>query len=307
MDSIALIGIGQMGHGMLISLLRAGFIVRAFDINPPALQRATEAGATAAASIPDVLHGCSHCLTMLPTAAATRSVYLDKGGVIDAAPPGLTCIDLSTIDPQAALEIGAGLGERGIGFMDCPVSGGTIKAREGLLTIMASGSAAERAAAAPILDALGKVVPVGGLGSGSAAKLANNILAASHMVATSEAYLVAGAYGIDPQVMTRILEGSSGDNWILRNMHPVPGIRPDSPSSHGYQPSFTTQNMLEMLDLIRRAAAARDLPLVTIPALQTLWQLAANHGFGALDCTSVYQFLQPSSASAQARKGSSDV
>lgn len=293
---VAFVGAGQMGLGMLANLVRKGFEVLAADRSAEALERARAEGATPVASLPEAARLCDALVSMLPTAQVVRDVYLGPDGVAASARPGSACIDMSTIDPGTAIAVGSRLRQAGVDFMDCPVSGGGPKARAGTLTVMAGGSAAALERLRPLLAAIGTdIVHVGPLGSGSAAKLANNIVAAASMVATSEAFRVGTAYGIDPTLLTRILETSSGDTWILRNMHPVPGMREGSPSSNGYDPGFSTINMIEMLDLIRLAAFEKHVPLAVVPALQTVWQLASNHGLAERDCTSVYQFMQPAS------------
>jgi 3-hydroxyisobutyrate dehydrogenase len=291
---IAFIGAGQMGLGMLSCLLRRGFDVAVFDLSQQAMECATAEGARPVASLAAAATDCEVLITMLPTAEAVRQVYLARDGILEAMPAGGTCIDMSTVDPQTAVDIGVRLAERGIAFMDCPVSGGTPKARAGTLTLMVGGDAVVLERMRPVLEAMAaNIVHVGKVGCGAAAKLSNNVIAASSMVATAEAYQIATSFGVDPEVLTRILEASSGNTWVLHNMHPVPGIRPGSPSSNGYKASFTTTNMLEMLDLIRRAAFEKSIPLAIVPAVQAIWQLGANHGYAEKDCTSVYQFMTP--------------
>ncbi len=291
---IALIGVGQMGYGLLSRLLSANFDVHVFDTFQAAMDRAVGLGAKRCEKIANAVRSTEAVITMLPTAGIVEQAYLGADGIRASTAEGGLCIDMSTIDPELAIRIGAAIASVGGEFLDAPVSGGTAKALDGTLTIMAGGSSAALELALPLLNAIGSsTFHVGPNGSGSAAKLANNLVACSSMVATAEAFQLGISYGINAVTLTKILENSSGDTWILRNLHPVGGIRPNAPSSREYAPGFSTALAVEMLELIRTAAVARQIPLTVVPALLQIWQLAANHGYADKDFASVYEFIQP--------------
>lgn len=291
---VGFIGVGEMGYGILLNIVKAGIQVTAYDIDPGRLDAAVAAGAGRGASIADVASEADVVATMLPTEAVVEQVYLGAGGIVGALRPGALCADFSTIRPGMAVRLAEAAAARGNGFVDCPVSGGGPGARAGTLTIMAGGQREHVDRIRPMLDAAGSAVHhVGGPGAGAATKLANNVIAASSMVATAEAFQIASAFGVDPALLTRVLETSSGNTWVLHNMHPVPGVRPGSPSSNGYAPGFRTDLMVEMLDLICRTGVEKGIALTLPPALMQLWQLATNHGAAARDCTSVYAFIGP--------------
>ncbi|HEV7326151.1 MAG TPA: NAD(P)-dependent oxidoreductase [Bosea sp. (in: a-proteobacteria)] len=292
MKTIAFVGAGQMGQGMLASLARNGFAVTVHDISPANLAQAVSAGATAAGSLSEAVEASDVVVTMLPTAAAVEQVYLGATGILAHAKPGTLCIDMTTVPPALSISLSQALAERHIRFLDSPVSGGGPRARSGTLTLMVGGGARDFEDALPVLQAMGsEIVHVGPAGGGSAAKIANNVIAAASMVATSEAFQIARAYGVDPVTLTKIFETSSSNTWVLHNMHPVPGVRAGSPSSRNYEPGFTTDLMIEVLELIQRTANDGRVPLTLVPAMHQLWQLASNHGFGSKDCTSVYEFI----------------
>jgi len=289
---IGFLGAGAMGIGMLSTLVGKGHEVGVFDLSATAMDAAAALGARRKQSAADAAQGAEAIVSMLPTAESVAALYAE---LAPSLKPGQVCIDMSTIDPGTAIRIGGRLAEAKVDFLDCPVSGGVLKAREGALTIMVGGNAGVLERVRPALACMGSaIVHVGPIGTGAAAKLANNIIAAASMVATSEAFRLGTAYGVDPQVLTRILETSSGNTWVLHHMHPVPGVRPDSPSSKGYTPGFATDLMIEMLDIVGTAAFEKRIPLTLVPAMQQLWQLASNHGLARQDCTSVYQFIDPS-------------
>ena len=283
-----------MGSRLLPRLLGANFEVHVFDISRAAMDRAVKLGAKRCKDIADAVRSTEAVVTILPTAGIVEQAYLSADGIRANTAEGRLCIDMSTIDPELAIRIGGAIAAVGGEFLDAPVSGGIAKALDGTLTVMAGGSSAALDRGLPLLNAIGSsIIHVGPTGSGSAAKLANNLVACSSMVATAEAFQLGISYGINAVTLTNILENSSGDTWILRNLHPVGGIRSNAPSSREYTPGFSTALAVEMLELIRTAAAARRIPLTVVPVLLQIWQLAANHGYADKDFASVYEFIQP--------------
>lgn len=293
---IALIGAGQMGFGFLTRLLATGFKVHVFDVSEAAMDRAVAIGAGRCETMACAVRAAQAVITMLPTARVVEQAYLDDGGIRANLTEGQLCIEMSTIDPELSIRIGGAVAAGGGEFLDAPVSGGTAKAFEGKLAVMVGGSSAALERGLPVLEAIGSsIIHVGPIGSGTAAKLANNLVASAAMLATAEAFHIGTSYGIDAGTLTTILENSSGDTWILRNLHPVPGVRPDAPSSRGYAPGFSTTLAIGMLESIRTAAGAKRIPLTVVPALLQAWQLAADHGYADKDFASVYEFIRPQS------------
>jgi len=264
-------------------------------VSEAAMSRAVEFGAARCNSMADAVCSSEVVITMLPTAAIVEQVYLSDGGIRANIAAGALCIDMSTIDPELAIRIGAAMAAVGSEFLDAPVSGGTAKAFDGTLAVMVGGPPAAFDRGLPVLNAIGSdIIHVGPTGSGSAAKLANNLVACASMLATAQAFQLGTSYGIDAPTLTKILENSSGDTWILRNLHPVAGILPNVPSSRGYAPGFSTKLAVDMLESVKAATAAKRIPLGVVPALLQTWQLAASHGYADKDFASVYEFIQPS-------------
>lgn len=297
--NVGFIGTGTMGLPMVGNLIKKGFAVVAYDAVPAALQGAVRLGATAAVSSADVAKRSDLVVTMLPSSSHVEAVYLGPAGVGEALASGRLCVDMSTIDPAVSRRVAAALAERGVRFIDAPVSGGVPRATDGTLAIMVGGEAKDVAEARPILSALGaNVIHVGAVGSGEVAKLCNNLIAGVAAVAVSEAFRIAEGFGVDPKVLTDVISKSSGNTWIMEQMHPVAGIVPRSASTNDYAPGFMTDLMAKDLGLAVNAARELRIPVVVSPAAQQVLRLASSHGFGRRDFTSVYLFLKPSSGQA---------
>ncbi len=296
MTRIGFIGVGTMGLPMATNLLKKGFAVTAYDLNAAAVQAAVAAGMTAAASAAEAVAGADIVITMLPSSPHVESAYMGDGGVVNAARKGTLCVDMSTIDPAASRRVAAAAAERGVRFVDAPVSGGTPRATDGTLAIMVGASPEDFQAALPALQAMGaNVFHVGPVGSGEVAKLCNNLIAGVAAVAVSEAFRIAEGFGVDPKVVTDVIAKSSGNTWLMEHMHPVPGLVARAASTNGYAPGFMTDLMCKDVGLAVDAARALRIPVFVAPAAQQVYRLASSHGLGRRDFTSVYTFLTPSS------------
>jgi len=297
--NVGFIGTGTMGLPMVGNLLKKGFAVVAYDAVPAALQGAARLGATAAASSADVAKRSDLVVTMLPSSSHVETVYLGPNGVLEAVARGRLCVDMSTIDPAVSRRVAAALAERGVRFVDAPVSGGVPRATDGTLAIMVGGEKADVDEARPVLAAMGaNIIHVGAVGSGEVAKLCNNLIAGVSAVAVSEAFRIAEGFGVDPKVLTDVISKSSGNTWVMEHMHPVAGIVPRAASTNDYAPGFMTDLMAKDLGLAVNAARELRVPVVVAPAAQQVLRLASSHGFGRRDFTSVYLFLKPSSGQA---------
>ena len=296
---IGFVGTGAMGLPMLHNLIRKGFAAVAYDVAPAALDAAVKLGAAAVGSAAEAARASDLLITILPSAANVEACYLGKAGVMEGARRGQLCVDMSTVDPGTSQRLAARLDERGIRFLDAPVSGGVPRARDGTLTLMIGGEAADIEEARPALAAMGtNLIHVGAVGAGEVAKLCNNLIAGVAFVAVSEAFRIGEAYGVDPKVLTEVIGKSSGGTWVMQHSHPVPGVNPATASSRGYAPGFTTDLMGKDLGLAVNAAREKRVPVLTAAAAQQVYRLASSHGYGRKDCSSVYQFLKASSEDA---------
>ena len=290
MARVAFIGLGNMGLPMAANLVVAGHTVYGFDLAPPHLAKAAERGilvtsdAVTAATQADVI------ITMLPSGAATLSVY--DSGILQASAPHAVFVDCSTIDVASARQAHALAAAAGRLSLDCPVSGGVGGAQAATLTLMAGGSPEALDAARPVLSAVSKrVVDCGPPGSGQAAKICNNMILGISMIAVSEAFALADKLGLSNEALFDVASTSSGQCWALTSYCPVPGPVPSSPANKDYAPGFSAALMLKDLDLAVAAAQATDAPLTLGPRAAELYRAYAAAGNGERDFSGIIQSL----------------
>ena len=289
-DTIAFIGLGNMGGGMAANLVKNGFTVRAFDLSDDALAKAEAAGAIRTASAFDAATGANAVVTMLPAGKHVEAVYTDD--VFGAAKPGTLFLDCSTIDVATARRVIAAAKAKGVQMADAPVSGGIAAANAGSLTFMVGGDDDAFARAKPILSAMGKaVIHAGSDGNGQAAKICNNMLLGATMVATCEAFAMAQKIGLDAQTFYDISSVSSGQSWSMTSYCPVPGVGPQSPADNGYSGGFAVALMLKDLKLALEAAASVNASVPMGAQAESLYQLLANRGEAGQDFSSIIKLL----------------
>jgi len=296
---VGFIGTGTMGQPMLTNIIKTGHTVLAWDVVPQALEAARRLGAAPAGSAAEVARGAEITITMLPSSSHVEAAYTGPAGVLEGAPAGRLCVDMSTIEPATSQRVAAAAKARGIRFLDAPVSGAVPRAVAGTLTIMVGGDPKDLEEARPVLEAMGStVIHVGPVGAGEVAKICNNLIAGVAMVAVSEAFRIAEGFGVDPKVLTQVISKSSGNTWAMEHGHPVPGIVPTAASSRDYAPGFMTDLMCKDLGLAVNAARQLRVPVFVASAAQELLRLASSHGLGRKDFSAVYAFLKPSSGEA---------
>jgi 3-hydroxyisobutyrate dehydrogenase len=209
-SSVAFIGLGNMGRPMVRRLAAAGYAVRGYDISATAREGlGADGGALVAPSADDAARGAEAVVLMLPTSAIVGEVVL--GGVLDAMSPPALLVDMSSSEPLRTRALAEQAARRGIELVDAPVSGGVRGAREGSLTIMVGGSPAAAARCRPLFEALGRtIVHAGPVGAGHALKALNNLLSATHLLASCEAVAIGRRFGLDPKLMVDAINVSSG-------------------------------------------------------------------------------------------------
>ena len=295
MARIAFIGVGNMGLPMVRNLLAAGHEVRAYDVSPDALAQAVEAGAGEAVSLADAVTAAEAVVTMVPEGRHMRAAYLGDGGndgIMGHAPPEALLADCSTIDIATAREIAARASEAGYEMIDAPVSGGVAGATAGTLTFMVGGSAAGFERAEPILSAMGRnVLHVGGPGCGQGTKICNNMMVGVAMIAASEIFCLGEALGLDPKRLYDVISTSTGQTWIMDNMHPVPGIVESSAANRDYAPGFKAALMNKDLGLAQSAAADTGTSIPLAAAAASIYRMLCSNGAGELDLSAVHKLL----------------
>lgn len=292
-QTIAFIGLGNMGSGMAANLAKAGYAVRAFDLSADALARAKGDGCVVASSATEAVSGADAVVTMLPAGKHVEAVY--NGEVFGAAKPGALFMDCSTIDVVTARKVVEAATAKGFAMVDAPVSGGVAAASGGTLTFMVGGEAEAFVRAEPILARMGKaVIHAGGAGAGQAAKICNNMLLGISMIGTCEAFALAEKLGLDPQVFFDISSKASGQCWSMTSYCPVPGPVPAAPSNRDYEGGFAAALMLKDLKLAMEAAAASNAATPMGAQAEALYQTFANLGGAAKDFSGIIKLLDGS-------------
>jgi 3-hydroxyisobutyrate dehydrogenase len=294
MATIGFIGLGNMGGPMAINLAKAGHSVKAFDLSQDAIQKVVAEGGSAAATAVEAATDVEFVISMLPAGKHVDGIYVTGDQpLFDVVADGTLIIDSSTIDAETATRVAAVGAERGISFIDAPVSGGVGGAVAGTLAFMVGASEAQFNKAKPILECMGKnIFHAGDNGAGQVAKCCNNMLLSILMTGTAEALNMGVKNGLDPAVLSEIMKQSSGNNWALQVYNPFPGVMAGVPSSNDYQGGFQVDLMFKDLglamDVSQKSASATPMG----SQARALYNLHKSKGNGGLDFSSVLRLYQ---------------
>ncbi|MBN1006090.1 3-hydroxyisobutyrate dehydrogenase [Amphritea pacifica] len=296
MATIGFIGLGNMGGPMAINLLKAGHEVKAFDLSQAAVEHVVSEGGTAVASAVEAATGADFVISMLPAGVHVQGLYLTgEAPLLDVVSDNALIIDSSTIDAATAQRVSAAATERGLSFIDAPVSGGVGGAIAGTLAFMVGATDEQFAKAKPILECMGKnIFHAGQSGAGQIAKACNNMMLSILMAGTSEALNMGMKNGLDPAVLSEIMKQSSGNNWALQVYNPVPGVMEGVPSSNNYQGGFQVDLMFKDLGLAMELSQQSNSPVPMGSAARSLFSLHKSKGNGGLDFSSILKLYQDS-------------
>ena len=268
MPKHAFLGMGIMGASMAANLGRSGLVTNVWNrtTTSPGIQIAKRAGCNVVKSIEEAVNNVDFIFTCVSDAPDVEKVLFSSGGVVENAKKGALIIDFSTIGSKAAKSFGHRLKQIGLRFLDAPVSGGDIGAKNGSLTIMAGGTDKDFSDSLPILKVLGENIHhCGPVGSGQAVKLVNQILGGIHMVALSEAMRLAEIQEIDPNLIVEICSTGAAGSWALSNLGPKM-IQSD------YSAGFKVKDMLKDLRLVHEELLDREI-LPGVNLAQKLFEL----------------------------------
>ncbi|HSB89528.1 MAG TPA: NAD(P)-binding domain-containing protein [Anaerolineales bacterium] len=285
-DKLGFIGLGLMGAPMARNLLKAGFPVTVHNRSRGPVEALVSGGASAASNPAEVAAASEIVFTSLPDTPDVEAVLLGPQGVQAGGRAGLLVVDHSTIRPAAARDIAQRLEADGIDFLDAPVSGGDVGARDGTLSIMVGGKASALERARPALEAMGKTIThVGESGAGQVAKACNQIMAGAQMVAMAELLVLAQASGVDPRRVWEAIRGGAAQCWTLDVKAPrlFRGER---------GPGFKARMMLKDLGIILETAKAYGAPLPSAAVHQQLYLSMQALGMGELDNSAVIGILE---------------
>jgi 2-hydroxy-3-oxopropionate reductase len=274
---IGFIGLGVMGAPMARNLLAADYEVVAWNRSPGPLEALEAVGARPADGLAAVAAEADVLITILSDDAAVREVLGGPQGAIAAAPAGALAIDMSTVSPALARELAGEAAARGVAFLDAPVSGGDVGARDGTLSIMVGGEAAEVERARPVFDVLGsRVTHVGAAGAGQVAKACNQVLVAVTFAGLAEALVLGSKLGVDPGAVLDALGGGMAANRII-------DVRRDNFLEHDFAPGFKVDLHHKDLEIALGASGEVDAPLPLTAEVQQMFRQLRATGHGDED------------------------
>lgn len=272
MKRVGFIGLGLMGSGMSMNLLKAGFPLTVWNRTASKMKPLIDAGAVSAGSPREVAERSDIVIDIVTDSPDVEEVLLGPNGVIHGASPGKIVIDMSTISPTVTRRIAAELARKGVKMLDAPVSGGDTGARSGTLSIMVGGEAEDFEECLPIFQTMGKnIVHVGGHGMGQMVKLCNQILVGTNVLAVAEALMFASKAGVDLEKAFVAVSGGAAGSWQLTN-NGVKMMKGD------LEPGFKVKDYLKDLRLIMEAASDMKLPLMGVGVVQQMFRILDAEG-----------------------------
>ncbi|MEA2831139.1 MAG: hypothetical protein QOF22_1887 [Bradyrhizobium sp.] len=294
---IGFIGLGKMGLPMARRLIEAKHQLVVFDQRREAMDQLVALGAQAASSPKEIADRTETVLVSLPSLQASLEVATGENGVIEGKRVK-RFVDLSTVGSHMAVRIHALLAKRDIVQLDSPVSGGVGGAEKGTLAVMVSGPRADFDAVKPALEVIGKVFFIGEKpGSAQTMKLANNLLSATAVVATSEAVVMGVKSGLDPSVMIDVINAGSGMNTASRDKFP----RAILPRSFDF--GFATGLMVKDVRLCLEEAKALGLSMEVAEAVGRLWEVVIREMGAESDFTSAIKPIEQAAGVVVGEKG----
>lgn len=279
---VGVIGLGNMGGGMAATLASKGFDVSGFDLSEAALAQAQAKGVKPVADRQQLIQNVDILILSLPKAEHVAAVCLGEGGIGEFGRAGLIVVDTTTSTPEMSRHVAAQLSEKSVAFIDAPVSGGPKGAATGTMSMVIGAEDADLARAMPVLEAMsGTRVHVGGCGAGNVAKIANNMLAACHLISTAEAVAMAAKAGVDPEKLLQGLNAGSGRSGATQVMFPTWVL------NKAYDSGFTMGLMRKDVGLASDLADSLDMDLPLSRVVAQLWKassetLADNQDFCAI-------------------------
>lgn len=279
---IAVIGLGSMGLGMAQSLKRAGFAVTGCDVNQAAAARFVADGGQGAATPAEAARAASVVVSVVVNAAQTEAILFGKSGAAETLAKGGVFVSSATMDPEAARSLAARLEATGRHYLDAPISGGSVRAAEGALTILASGSRDAFAMARGALEAMAaNIYELGDeAGAGAAFKMINQLLAGVHIAVASEAMAFAARQGLDLRKVYEVITASAGNSWCFEN-------RMKHVLDNDYTPRSAIEIFVKDLGIVQDMARAAKFPVPMASAALQLYLMTAAAGMGRDDDSSV--------------------
>jgi 3-hydroxyisobutyrate dehydrogenase len=283
-EPVGFIGLGIMGSRMAACLARAGHEVAVYNRTAEKARAwVEEHGGRIAATPRDAADGAAAVITMVVDGPQVEQVLLGDEGAAHGAAPGTLVIDMSTIAPTDARRIGAALDERGLAFVDAPVSGSSPKAEDGTLTIMCGGADADVERARPFFDAMGEtILHVGALGQGQTVKVISNAVGATNCATLAQALVVGKAAGVDLPSLVGVLGASSAASTMVT-------LKAQRMLDHDYTPLFRLEHMLKDMGICLSESEAAGAPFPAAALARELYNAALGRGLAEQDFAAVLE------------------
>jgi 2-hydroxy-3-oxopropionate reductase len=283
---VGFVGLGIMGKPMARNLMKAGHELFVYDITPESVAAIAADGGQACGSASEAASKAEVTITMLPDGPDVQAAVLGPGGVLEGAKSGSIVVDMSSISPLVAQKVGAACANRGVEFLDAPVSGGEPKAVDGTLAIMVGGNQKTFDTVLPLFQSVGSSATLTGpVGAGNVTKLANQIMVACNIAAMGEALVLATKAGLDPDVVFQAVKGGLAGSTVLNAKAPMVIGR-------NFKPGFRIR--LHQKDLRNALLAAESLK-VSLPFTGMVQQMLIslmNEGKGDLDHSAIVNFIE---------------
>jgi 3-hydroxyisobutyrate dehydrogenase len=287
-EHIGFIGLGAMGRPMAKNLLKAGYPLTVYDLNPEAIKEVIGRGAKAAGSSAEAARDVGVIITMLPACDEVKAAVLGTGGVLEGANEGALLIDMSSIAPHTSKLVASEATKVGVRFLDAPVSGGVTAAENGTLTIIVGGDQALLDEHIDLMQAMGKnIYHVGDVGMGETVKMINQVLAGINMLAIAEAFVLGTKLGADPETIYKVIRVSAGNSFLIDARVPEYLLKGDFT-----RPGFALDLMLKDLGLAIESAKINKIPLFLTGQAYQYFSMASSWGLGKKDMSSVTELLE---------------
>jgi 2-hydroxy-3-oxopropionate reductase len=284
MKKVGFIGLGTMGKGMAYNIQQAGFELMVYDIDKEAAGMFVLAGGRQAANPKEVARLSDIVLTMLPDVPQVEDVYLGQNGLIEGAHPGLYLIDCSTVGPDCSRTVSRAAAEAGVVMFDAPVGGSPMEAATGNLVMLAGGEKKDILACRDVLDACGeRTLFCGPVGSGSALKLANNLITLIQHQMIVEGYNLAEMAGVNTTALCELQRVNAPKNHEMITLTVMA-----KEHKAGFNIQLANKDLKHALKMANDVGAPTGLAAVVKSTLQ----MQINQGKGHLAAQSIKQLYE---------------
>jgi 3-hydroxyisobutyrate dehydrogenase len=271
---VGFVGLGIMGRPMVRNLLKAGFEVTVTSRTTTSVDESVALGARRAASPAEAARASEMIITMVPDSADVEAVATGPGGVFEGTRAGLLIADMSTISPAVTRSLSAAAAARGCEWLDAPVSGGELGAKNGTLTIMVGGTPEAFERARPVFAGMGsRVTHIGPSGHGQTAKLCNQILAAVNLLASCEALVLGAKAGLDVVKLHEALTGGAANSWAFQHLG-------RKIIDRDFAPAFKVRLQQKDLRLVAETARELGVPIFAAGLVEELLRVLEADGAG---------------------------